>query len=248
MANKQKGPSKLIVRPQGVCTSRTCARSLAWLACHALCARHVVVCRPEPLLLTAVCLGANVGHSLREGRSHLAYRACEEEEGQLRMGRISRAVAALGLGSGLTAGVLLATTGAAFADYGPGAAYQVEISANTNNLIVIGGKSNGSGGGLWFWAALTPTSSSGGTVDYQEDDCIHGVPMAPNGDTHNALSTTYTVSGGTLTIEKVATGAGPVDITVPSTDGHYVYPDSSFPLLFGGSVFSLLPAQVQVAP
>lgn len=169
-------------------------------------------------------------------------------EEKVRIGRISRAVAALGLGSGLTAGVLLATTGAAFADYGPGAAYQVEISANTNNLSAIGGKTNGSGGGLWFWAALTPTSSSGGTVDYQEDDCIHGVPVAPNGDTHNAFTTTYTVTGGTLTINDVVTGAGPVDITLPSTDGHYVYPDSSFPPLFGGSVFSLLPAQVQVAP
>lgn len=164
------------------------------------------------------------------------------------MGRISRAVAALGLGSGLTAGVLLATTGAAFADYGPGAAYQVEISANINNLSIIGGKANGSGGGLWFWAALTPTSGSGGTVDYEESDCIHGLPIAPNGNTHNASTTTYTVSGGTLTIEQVQTGAGPVDITVPSTDGHYVYPDSSFPPLFGTSIFSLVPAQVQVAP
>ena len=166
----------------------------------------------------------------------------------MKIGRISRAVAALGFASGLTAGVLLATAGAAFADYGPGAAYQVEISANTNNLSIIGGKAQGSGGGLWFWAALTPTSSSGGTVDYQEDDCIHGVPIAPNGNTHNASSTTYTVSGGTLTIEDVATGTGLVNITVPSTDGHYVYPDSSFPALFGTSVFSLLPAQVQVAP
>ena len=166
----------------------------------------------------------------------------------MKIGRISRPVAALGFASGLTAGVLLATAGAAFADYGPGAAYQVEISANINNLSIIGGKAQGSGGGLWFWAALTPTSSSGGTVDYQEDDCIHGVPIAPNGNAHNASSTTYTVSGGTLTIEDVATGTGLVNITVPSTDGHYVYPDSSFPALFGTSVFSLLPAQVQVAP
>jgi hypothetical protein len=157
-------------------------------------------------------------------------------------------MAALGLGSGLTAAALLATTGAAFADYGPGAAYQVEISANINNLSVIGGKANGSGGGLWFWAALTPTSSSGGTVDYEEDDCIHGVLMAPNGDTHNAGTTTYTISGSTLTILGVPTGPGPVDVTVPSTDGHYVYPDSSFPPLFGTSIFSMVPAQVQVAP
>lgn len=161
---------------------------------------------------------------------------------------IRKAVAAIGLGSGLTAGLLLPTTSAAFAAYGPGVAYQVEISANTNNLSSIGGRPDGSGGGLWFWAALTPTSSSGGTVDYEEDDCIHGVSFAPNGDTHNASSTTYTVSGDTLTIKGVETGAGPVDITVPSTDGHYVYPDSSFPPLFGMSVFSMLPAQVQVAP
>ena len=166
------------------------------------------------------------------------------------MGKLSKVVAVLGLGFGLAAGALVATGSAVFADYGPGASYQIEISANTNNLssIIPIAKTNGSGGGLWFWAALTPTTSSGGTVDYEEDDCIHNAGIAPNGDIHNAGNTTYTVTGDTLTIDNVPTGAGPVDIRVPSSDGHYVYPDNSLPPLFGASVFSALPAQVQVAP
>ena len=166
------------------------------------------------------------------------------------MRTLSKVVAVLGLSFGLAAGVLVATASAAFADYGPGASYQIEISANTHSLasIIPIAKANGSGGGFWFWAALTPTSSSGGTVDYEEDDCIHNAGIAPNGDTHNAGNTTYTVSGDTLIIDNVLTGAGPVDITVPSSAGHYVYPDNSLGPLFGGSILSALPAQVQVAP
>ena len=164
----------------------------------------------------------------------------------MRIGRVSRAVAALGFASGLTAGVLLATAGAAFADYGLGAEYQVEISANLENLA---GQGQSTGGGVWFWAAL----NQDGTVNYQVTDCVHNFTApsgpVPNGSSHNSGDTTWTNNdNGTLTINGVMTGIGPVSITVPSTDGHYVYQPGSLPPLFGGSLFSAIPAQVQVAP
>ena len=49
------------------------------------------------------------------------------------MNRYTRMAVAFIAGGGLTLGALAATAGTAFADYGPGAAYQVEISANTNH-------------------------------------------------------------------------------------------------------------------
>lgn len=146
-----------------------------------------------------------------------------------------------------TSGALLASPAPAWADYGPGANYQVEISANGNNLSAFGGKADGSGGGFWFWAALTPTSPSAGTADYQESDCVHNFAV-PNGDSHNAGTADYTISGGTITIDAVMTGLGPLDVSVPSTYGH------STTASFGGyPAAGLLDAaltnlQVQVAP
>jgi hypothetical protein len=143
-------------------------------------------------------------------------------------------------GGGLGVAGLIASAGpAAAGGYGPTAEFQVEISANVHDLV-----GNGSGGGIWVWAAL----SSDHTVDYQETDCVHNFPGAPNGAVHNSTeTTTWTDNGVTLTIFGVQTALGPVDITVPDTTGHYVYPNS-LPPLFGGSIFSALPAQVQVAP
>lgn len=159
--------------------------------------------------------------------------------------RVHRALGALVVGGGLGAGVLALSASPASASYGPGTAYQVEISGNTNNLTAIGGRANGSGGGFWFWAALTPTSASGGAVDYQETDCVHNVAGAANGAVHNGGETTYTLNGnGTLTINGVASGLGLVDITVPATYGHYGPASVSFP------PFSplLTDIQAQVAP
>jgi hypothetical protein len=154
--------------------------------------------------------------------------------------KLVRLAAALVACGGLGAAGLIASAGPAAADgYGPTAEFQVEISANLQDLA-----GNGSGGGIWFWAAL----SSDKTVDYQETDCAHNVPGIPTGALHSTSDTaTWTDNGGTLTISGVQTALGPVNITVPDIVGHYVYPNS-FPPLFGPTPFSALPAQVQVAP
>lgn len=57
------------------------------------------------------------------------------------------------------AAVFFGTAAGASAEYGPGAVYQVEISANA-----LPGPS------FWFWAELDPGGTSG---DYQMTDCIH---------------------------------------------------------------------------
>lgn len=136
--------------------------------------------------------------------------------------RVAAACATLGA----TVGIAALTGGTAGASYGAGTEYQVEISANVNNLsgAPLYGKTDGSGGGFWFWAALTPPSSptaTSGTVDYQESDCVHNVPVAPNGDVHNGGEATYTDSNGVLTITGVMTGLGPISITIPDAYGSY---------------------------
>jgi hypothetical protein len=141
----------------------------------------------------------------------------------------------------LAAGLLLATAGSASADYGPGAVYQVEISANN-----VGGVP---GDGVWLWIALYPD----GTGDYTGSDCIHtgallGHPGL-NGAGHQRGDVTWTDSNGTLTITGVSlvNGQFPVTITVPDSYGHYV--KASDDVITG---FALGPiggtAQVQVAP
>src|SRR2546423_5225588 len=69
--------------------------------------------------------------------------------------------------SALAAAVVAAVAVPASADYGRGAVYQVEITANE------GGPS---GGGIWLWIELTPAagSSTSGTGDYAGSDCGHG--------------------------------------------------------------------------
>ncbi len=139
----------------------------------------------------------------------------------MKLGRLARVAAACATLSA-TAGIMALTQGTASASYGPGTMYQVEISANVNNLGTAGGQTNGSGGGFWFWAALTPSApgATTGTVDYQESDCVHNFAV-PNGDSHNSGTTTYTDSQGWLTIYSVGTGLGAQDITIPDTYGHY---------------------------
>jgi hypothetical protein len=132
----------------------------------------------------------------------------------------------------------------AAADYGRGALYQVEITANE------GGPN---GGGIWLWIELTPTtgSSTSGTGDYAGSDCGHGHGAAPDrGDV------TWSASNGTLTITGVVLngfgplGPVPVTISVPSGYGHYAYPTNAFTSIFAGLPPFLTggKAQVQVAP
>ncbi|TMK73099.1 MAG: hypothetical protein E6G50_02525 [Actinobacteria bacterium] len=144
----------------------------------------------------------------------------------------------------LAAGIVGAVAAPASADYGPGAMYQVEITANE------GGPT---GGGIWLWIELTPGagSTTSGTGDYTGSDCGHGHGAAPDrGDV------TWSSSNGTLTISGVVLngfgplGSVPVTIRVPSTYGHYAYPTNAFSAIFSG-----LPpfvtggkAQVQIAP
>jgi hypothetical protein len=157
------------------------------------------------------------------------------------MKRLRRMLAVFATTGALAVGLLAATAGAASADYGPGALYQVEITAN---------ESGPAGGGIWLWIELTPSAgtTSSGTGDYRGSDCGHGFGAARNyGDV------TWSSSNGWLTITGVALnglGGIPVTITVPSTYGHYSYATNAF-----ASIFTGLPpfitggrAQVQIAP
>lgn len=125
----------------------------------------------------------------------------------------------------------------ALADYGPGAQYQVEISANN-----VGGVP---GDGVWLWIEL----NSNGTGDYTGADCIHTGSAGLNGAGHQRGDVKWTDSGGKLTISGVALvdAQFPVIVVVSDRYGHYVGPSDSFIQGFalgpiGGT------AQVQVAP
>src|SRR6266568_4288889 len=73
-----------------------------------------------------------------------------------------RRMLAVSVAVGALATVLLVVgAGTAAADYGPGAQFQVTISANN-----VGGVP---GDGVWAWIALYP----GGSGDYTAADCIH---------------------------------------------------------------------------
>jgi hypothetical protein len=109
---------------------------------------------------------------------------------------IARAAGALALGASLSTGVLLTTTGPAGADYGQGATYQIEISANTPPTSPQAAQGN-----FWIWLALTPSSSgaTSGISDYQEADCIHlGGGHATDAAAHDAGSGAWYISNGTL--------------------------------------------------
>jgi hypothetical protein len=127
--------------------------------------------------------------------------------------------------------------GPPLADYGPGAQFQIAISANN-----VGGVP---GDGVWAWIALYP----GGGGDYTAADCIHtGSGGGPNGAGHQQGDVRWTDSGGMLTITGIAlvNNTFPVTITVPDGYHHYVLPSDS--VITG---FALGPiggwAQVQVS-
>jgi hypothetical protein len=157
---------------------------------------------------------------------------------------MKRFLASLAAVSVVAAAVVAGAAAPASAEYGHGALYQVEITANE------GGPN---GGGIWLWIELTPTagSSTSGTGDYTGSDCGHGHGAAPDkGDV------TWSASNGTLTISGVVlNGFGPlgpvrVTISVPSGYGHYAYPTNAFNSIFAGLPPFLTggKAQVQVAP
>ena len=134
----------------------------------------------------------------------------------------------------LAAAACGATSATALADYGSGAQYQIELSAN------ISGKS---GGGAWLWISL----NSDGTGDYSGADCGHGGAGAAS----DKGDVTWTVSGGSVVISGVVLnglGGFPTTVTVPAAYGHYTGTVGTFL-----TVPSFIPSfvgtsQLQVAP
>jgi hypothetical protein len=173
-----------------------------------------------------------------------------------KLGEICKVAAALGLSSGLTAGVLMATAGTSLAEYGPGAAYQVEISANTAS------------GSFWIWAELTPSvpgGTSGTSGDYEETDCVHlsALVQGPSVDAaaNDAGSVTrWSVANGILAMNgvNIIGDAETATITVPVTASGYGHtngmalevtaPDPAPPGLLPYGVPLSFPSQNQVAP
>jgi hypothetical protein len=139
--------------------------------------------------------------------------------------------------------IVLATASTASADYGRGAVYQVEISANPP------------GSGFWIWAELDPGMTSG---DYQETDCIHSGAGGPNGALHDAGSVTgwsIDTNARTLTMYgvKIIGNAETVNITVPlPANGSQYGHSNSMTISYVSGIpiipFAILPAQVQLAP
>src|SRR5512133_1323498 len=101
------------------------------------------------------------------------------------------------------AALFFGTAAGAHAEYGPGAVYQVEISANASP-----------GPSFWFWAELDPGGTSG---DYQMTDCIHVGRGGPNAAAHaSGEDESWSVGGGMLTITgvKIVGGANTATISV----------------------------------
>ncbi|HJQ49802.1 MAG TPA: hypothetical protein VJ838_04760 [Gaiellaceae bacterium] len=163
------------------------------------------------------------------------------------MKRLLSLLVALIVTGALTAVVFAST---ASADYGPGAMYQVEISANSQP-----------GPSFWFWAELDPGGASG---DYQMTDCIHVGRGGPNAAAHASGEVeSWSVDGGMLTMTgvKIVGGANiaTISVALPSSGmyGHSNYvkvtvtgaaPGAPLPV---GAVFTFngpSEANVQLAP
>jgi hypothetical protein len=135
----------------------------------------------------------------------------------------------------IAAAAVAASAATASADYGTGALYQIELSANA---------AGPHGGGVWLW--ITLNRNGGG--DYAGSDCGHGGAGAAS-DKGDVAS--WSDSGGWLTINGVVLnglGGFPTTIRVPDAYGHYSGTIGSFLTLppfippFIGS------SQLQVAP
>lgn len=149
------------------------------------------------------------------------------------MQRTRKSVVGLVAAAALAASMILGTAGVALAgDYGPGAVYQVELTAN------IGGHD---GGGVWLWIALYPDGSG----DYRGSDCghSHGAVRDLGDVTWSSDLTTVTITGVLLN----GFGGFPTTISVPATYGHYSGTVGSFLTLPGIPPF-IGTSQLQVAP
>jgi hypothetical protein len=142
---------------------------------------------------------------------------------------------ALAAAGALLAGAgTLSTAGPAWADYGSGAVYQIELSANL---------SGPPGGGLWLWIEL----NRGGTGDYQGADCGHGGV----GSVHDSGDVTWSASSGQIVVTGVVLnglGGFPATITAPAATGHYKGTIGSFITLPSFIPSSAGNSQLQVAP
>jgi hypothetical protein len=145
--------------------------------------------------------------------------------------RLAIAAATTALASGGT----LAAASPALADYGNGAIYQIELSANVSGT---------QGGGIWLWIEL----NQNGTGDYQGSDCPHGSPGAASDSGH----VTWAVSGSQVVISGVILngfpGGFPATVTVPAAYDHYTGTLGSFITLPPGIPPFIGSAQLQVAP
>lgn len=114
------------------------------------------------------------------------------------MKRLSSLLVAVVAAGALTAALFAAS---ASAEYGPGAVYQVEISANAQP-----------GPSFWFWAELDPGGTSG---DYQMTDCIHVGRGGPNAAAHASGEVqSWSVGGGWLTMTGISIVGGANTATV----------------------------------
>ena len=130
----------------------------------------------------------------------------------------------------------LAALGAstASADYGKGAVYEIELSANV---------SGPQGGGVWLWIEL----NSNGTGDYAGADCGHGGAGAAS----DKGDVTWAPAGDSIVISGVVLkglDAFPTTITVPATYGHYTGTIGTYLTLPGFIPPFVGNSQLQVAP
>lgn len=139
----------------------------------------------------------------------------------MRRRTIGRAVTTLLAGGALTSGALLAGVGQAGAStfYGPGAVYQVEISANTSPVSKTAGNGN-----FWVWAALYTTTGSM-TSNYQEADCVH-VPGIISGASHDAGDGSWMLTTSAhelvLTTVEILGGLETATLSIPTpAEGKY---------------------------
>lgn len=153
----------------------------------------------------------------------------------------------------LVAGAV-ALAGAAFAavparaDYGPGAQYQIALSANSPGPTQTQGVGGLHGGGIWLWIALYPN----GTGDYAGADCGHGV-----GATSDRGDVAWHFDGDDIVVDGVVLNGfanspygAPfaTTITVPRAYGHYTGTVGSFLTLPGFIPPFIGSSQLEVAP
>jgi hypothetical protein len=165
------------------------------------------------------------------------------------MKSLRRRLAVFAATGALFAGLLVAMTGTASADYGQGAVHQVVISSS----ITPNAFGPGTGGGIWLWIELDGSSpTSGGTGEYTGSDCLHHIPfLGPTGaHPDSGDDVTWSSDGTTITIIGVVIGGDhtPVTITVPES-GHESLSGPNLLSLFSAPVGGLPgSAQVEVAP